>query len=111
LLTVARGAAVVGGAAGVTFSVFLPTVVEGLSIFYSLLGVTLLVPVVGGLFIARAGSREALASIAGGVVAWLAVRFWLRGISPWMDPTFVGLVVAALAFGLVLALPRRQQPA
>jgi hypothetical protein len=45
------------------------------------------------------------------VVAWLAVRFWLRGISPWMDPTFVGLVVAALAFGLVLALPRRQQPA
>lgn len=106
LLTVARGAAVAGGAAGVVFSVYLPTVVEGLSIFYALLGVTLLVPVVGGLFVARAGSREALASIAGGVIAWLAVRYGLRGVSPWMDPTFVGLVVAALAFGVTLALPR-----
>lgn len=111
LLTVARGAAVAGGAAGVVFSIYLPTVVEGLSIFYSLLGVTLLVPVVGGLFVARAGSREALASIAGGVLAWLAVRFWLRGLSPWMDPTFVGLLVAALAFGLTLAMPRARQAA
>lgn len=110
LLTVARTAAVAGGAAGVVFSVYLPTVVEGLSIFYSLLGVTLLVPVVGGLFVARAGSREAMASIAGGVVAWVAVRFWLRGLSPWMDPTFVGLLVAALAFGTALVLPRRQHP-
>lgn len=109
LLTVARGAAVAGGAAGVVFSVYLPTVVEGLSIFYALLGVTLLVPVVGGLFVARAGSREALASIAGGVIAWLAVRYGLRGVSPWMDPTFVGLVVAALAFGVTLALPRPRQ--
>ncbi len=109
LLTVARGAAVAGGAAGVVFSVYLPTVVEGLSIFYALLGVTLLVPVVGGLFVARAGSREALASIAGGVIAWLAVRYGLRGVSPWMDPTFVGLVIAALAFGVTLALPRPRQ--
>lgn len=111
LLTVARGAAVAGGAAGVVFSVYLPTVVEGLSIFYALLGVTLLVPVVGGLFVARAGSREALASIAGGVIAWLAVRYGLRGVSPWMDPTFVGLVVAALAFGVTLALPRSRRTA
>ena len=93
------------------FSIYLPTVVEGLSIFYALLGVTLLVPVVGGLFISRAGSREALASIAGGVIAWLAVRFLLGGLSPWMDPTFVGLVVAALAFGITLLLPRTEPAA
>ena len=106
LLAVARLSAVIGGAAGVVFSIYLPTVVEGLSIFYSLLGVTLLVPVVGGLFVARAGSREALASIAGGVITWLVVRYTLRGLSPWMDPTFVGLIVAALAFLVTLALPR-----
>lgn len=107
LLLVARLAAVAGGAAGVVFSIYLPTVVEGLSIFYSLLGVTLLVPVVGGLFIRRAGSREALAAIAGGVATWLLVRYGLKGLSPWMDPTFIGLIVATAAFGVTLALPRR----
>ena len=106
LLAVARGAAVAGGAAGVVFSVYLPTVVEGLSIFYSLLGVTLLVPVVGGLFLSRAGSREALTSIIAGVGTWLAVRYGLHGISAWLDPTLLGLAAAALGFGLALALPR-----
>ena len=109
LLAVARGAAVAGGAAGVVFSVYLPTVVEGLSIFYSLLGVTLLVPVVGGLFIARAGSREALTSIIAGVGTWLAVRYGLRGISAWLDPTLLGLAAAALGFGVALALPGSRQ--
>ncbi len=111
LLTVARGAAVVGGAAGVVFSIYLPTVVEGLSIFYALLGVTLLVPVVGGLLVPRAGTREALASIAGGVVTWLLVRYGLRGLSPWLDPTFAGLLVATLAFSTALALPKPAAPA
>ena len=109
LLAVARGAAVAGGAAGVVFSVYLPTVVEGLSIFYSLLGVTLLVPVVGGLFFSRAGSREALTSIIAGVGTWLAVRYGLRGISAWLDPTLLGLAAAALGFGVALALPGSRQ--
>jgi len=101
LLRVARLAAVAGGIAGVVFSIYLPTVVEGLSIFYSLLGVTLLVPVVGGLLVARAGSREALASIAAGVITWLALRF--GGLaSPWMDPTLVGLLAATAAFVVAL---------
>ncbi|MEQ1898057.1 MAG: sodium:solute symporter family protein [Vicinamibacterales bacterium] len=109
LLAVARGAAVAGGAAGVAFSVYLPTVVEGLSIFYSLLGVTLLVPVVGGLFIKGAGSREALTSIIAGVGTWLVVRYGLRGISAWLDPTLLGLAAAALGFGVALALPGSRQ--
>jgi SSS family solute:Na+ symporter len=102
LLRVARGAAVAGGAAGVVFSIYLPSVVEGLSVFYALLGVTLLVPVVGGLFVARAGSREALASIAAGVTTWLAVRY-VVGSGGWMDPTLMGLAAALLAFGSTLA--------
>ena len=111
LLRVARLAAVGGGAAGVVFSIYLPTVVEGLSIFYALLGVTLLVPVVGGLFVARAGSREALASIAAGVTTWLVVRYGLGGISAWLDPTLLGLAAATLGFGLALALPRADREA
>jgi SSS family solute:Na+ symporter len=101
LLAVARLAAVGGGAAGVLFSVWLPTVVEGLSIFYSLLGVTLLVPVVGGLFVRRAETREALASIVAGVMVWLAVRYGIPA-HPWLDPTLTGLAAAAAAFVAVL---------
>src|SRR5260370_24463464 len=91
LLTVARFAAILGGTLGVLFSIWLPTVVEGLSIFYSLLGVTLLVPVVGGLFVPRAGTAEALASIGAGVVTCAAMRYVVTG-HPWLDPTLPGLL-------------------
>ena len=102
LLAVARMSAIAGGTLGVLFSVWLPTVVEGLSIFYSLLGVTLLVPVVGGLFVRRAGTREALSSIAAGIVTWLLLRFVVT-VAPWFDPTLTGLAAAAMAFVVVLA--------
>jgi len=105
LLLVARLAAVAGGTAGVVFSIYLPSVVEGLSLFYSLLGVTLLVPVVGGLFVARAQAPEALASIAAGVSTWLAFRYLVHG-SAWLDPTLLGLGAAAAAFLVVLVVRR-----
>lgn len=106
LLTVARIAAIVGGALGVLLSVWLPTVIEGLSIFYSLLGVTLLVPVVGGLFIRAASTSEALGSIAAGVATWLTLRFIVN--IAWLDPTVGGLLAAASAFFVVLAARRSE---
>lgn len=102
LLLVARLAAIAGGAGGVLFALRLPTVIDALRIFYALLGVTLLVPVVGGLYTRRAGAREALASIAAGILTLLIVRFALAKRFPWLDPTATGLVFAAAAFALVL---------
>jgi SSS family solute:Na+ symporter len=110
LLLVARLAAVAGGAGGVLFALGLPTVTDALRIFYALLGVTLLVPVVGGLYNRRAGAREALASIAAGIVSLLIVRFGLATRFPWLDPTATGLVFAAAAFVLVLAVRRDADP-
>jgi SSS family solute:Na+ symporter len=110
LLKVARLAAVAGGALGVLFSIWLPTVVEGLSIFYSLLGVTLLVPVVGGVLVRRAGTAEALASIAAGVATWLTLRFAVSGYR-WLDPTFIGLLASAVAFVVVLGTRSRRSRA
>jgi solute:Na+ symporter, SSS family len=103
LLRVARFAAIAGAAGGILFAVWLPTVTDALRIFYSLLGVTVLVPVVGGLY-TKAGSRAALASIVAGVVTLLAVRFGggIGARMPALDPTLAGLVAAAIAYALFL---------
>lgn len=98
LLRVARASAVAGGTLGVVLSIYLATVIDALTIFYSLLGVSLFVPVIGGLYTRRAGSTEALAAITAGVLTLLVVRFGLADSYSWLDPTLAGLVAAAAAF-------------
>ena len=105
VLRVARIAAAAGGAAGVLLAVVIPTVVDALRIFYSLLGVSLFVPVVAGLHSRRPGSAEALAAAAAGVVALLTARGWDGGPA-WMVPSAWGLLSAAAAYG-VFFLARR----
>jgi SSS family solute:Na+ symporter len=95
---------VAGGVGGVVFALRLATVIDALKIFYTLLGVTLLVPVVGGLYVRRAGSAEALVSMATGIGTLLVVRFGLSATYPWLDPTAAGLVAAAIAFALTYLL-------
>ena len=104
LLRVARWAAFSGGVGGVLFALRLATVIDALKIFYSLLGVTLLVPVIGGLYVRHAGSVEALVSMAAGIATLLVVRFAFVARYPWMDPTAAGLVAAAIAFGITLLI-------
>ena len=84
------------------FALWLPTVIDALRIFYALLVATLFVPIVGGLYTRRAGSPEALASIAAGIATLLVVRFMLAARLPSLDPTLAGLVVAAIAFLVTL---------
>jgi solute:Na+ symporter, SSS family len=104
LLVVARIAAVVGGALGVLLSIYLSTIVQAMTVFYSLLGVSLFAPIIGGLYSRRAGSPEALAAIAAGVITLLVVRYWVAGSQPWLDPTLSGLIAAGIAFVGVLIL-------
>jgi solute:Na+ symporter, SSS family len=98
LLAVARASAVAGGVLGVLLSIYLSTIVQAMTVFYSLLGVSLFVPVLGGLYSRRAGQAEALAAILAGVVTLLVVRFWVAGRYPWLDPTLCGLTAAGIAF-------------
>ena len=107
LLRVARLTAATGGAIGVMLAIVLQSVIGALTIFYSLLVVTLFVPIVGGLYVRSARSDAALAAIACGVVTLLVVRLSLIGSYPWLDPTLAGLVAAAAAFAAVAALCRR----
>jgi SSS family solute:Na+ symporter len=96
VLRVARWAAVSGAALGLLIAVVSPSVIGVLSVFYTLLSVSLFVPVVAGLFVRRAGTPEALAAIASGILAVLAVQ-----ISPGLL-TSTGLNAAAA--GLVASV-------
>lgn len=107
VLMVARAAALVGGAAGMLLAIFaLKSIIDALSIFYSLIGATLLLPVVGGLYVKRAGTREALASIGLGMAALLAVQFGTDRTG-WWHPNLWGLMGSAVGYFGVMMLFRK----
>jgi SSS family solute:Na+ symporter len=109
LLAVARMASLAGGTLGVALAIALPpSVILALGIFYSLVAVSLFVPVVGGLFTRRANSRDALAAILCGVGTRLGLQIFNlgRGIGV-LDPTLLGMIAAAAGFFLSLALRPR----
>jgi SSS family solute:Na+ symporter len=110
VLRVARVAALVGGVLGVLIAVEFESIVGALSIFYSLLSVSLFVPVIAALHTRRAGAPEAIAAIGSGVPALLAVQLSTggAGYGIW-NPTLVGLVVSGVAFVVVLAVRRKQR--
>ena len=83
----------------------IPSVVDALVIFYSLMGVSLFVPVVAGLHSRRPGSLEALAAAAAGVLVLLVARQWWDGTG-WMVPPAWGLLSAAAAYGFFFAARR-----
>ncbi len=108
VLRVARIASVSGGALGVVVALWAQTIVAALSIFYTLLGVSLFVPILAGLYLRRARAFDALMAIGGGVVAVVAVQLWTGGapIGAW-TPAMIGLAAAAIAFAAATLVIRR----
>ncbi len=106
VLNVARLASVAGSVAGVLVALLSKTIVDALSIFYTLLAVSLFVPVIGGLYLRRPRPGDALAAIAGGVLVVIAAK-----LSAWSTPTPVlslwGLGAAAAAFTIAGLVPIR----
>jgi SSS family solute:Na+ symporter len=103
VLRVARVAAFAGGIAGMILAIQLRSIVDALRIFYSLLGATLLVPVIGALLVPKARSRDAIAAIVLGVGALLSVHFGTDR-KGWWDPSLWGLIGSAIGFTISLAL-------
>jgi SSS family solute:Na+ symporter len=77
-------------------------VVDALTIFYSLLTVSLFVPILAGLYAPRASTPDALAAIACGVTAMLIVQFTTgaAGIAG-ITPALAGLLAAVAGFVVV----------
>jgi len=69
LLRAARITAVLGGIGGFVLVFYYESIYAALGAFYSVVGVTLLAPVLGGLFLPRGGRTAALASIVVGIIA------------------------------------------
>lgn len=103
VLAVTRGAAVASGSLGVALAIVSPTVIGVLSIFYTLLGVSLFVPIVAGLYVRRASTPEALAAIASGVAAMLAAQLATGGGGVGaLTPAMIGLMAAVAGFAIAV---------
>jgi solute:Na+ symporter, SSS family len=112
LLTCARAAAVAGAALAVLVALLLAAdVVDALSIFYTLLGVSLFVPVVAGIFSLRGDAVAALCAVAGGVTIGAAIELpFGRGFFHGLTPPMWGIAVAAVAYMMAAAVVPRRAP-
>lgn len=107
VLRVARIAAVVGGTLGVGAAIVLESVIDALTIFYTILSVSLFVPVVAGLYTRKPGVPEALAAIATGVATVIGFQLLRggRGFGP-LPSALLALLLAAAAYGIVAVFRR-----
>jgi SSS family solute:Na+ symporter len=104
VLRVARWTAVGSGTLGTLLAIVLGSVVNALTIFYTLIGVSLFVPIVAGLYVRRTSSTGALISMAAGVCVALIVNATTGGRG-WglLTPAVAGLAAAGGAWMVTLA--------
>ena len=102
VLAAARSAAVAGGTLGLALAIFSSSIIDALSVFYALLGVSLFVPIVAGLTTRRAGTPEVLAAIAAGIAVDVTVRLATAGHGfGFVTPELCGLIAAGTGFAIV----------
>ncbi len=105
LLAAVRSTAYLSGGAAIALAIALPNVIGALSVFYTLLTVSLFVPIVGGLCLRRAGTAEALAAIALGLTGALSLHLATPGRGAGvLTPAGVGTMAAAAGFILTRLL-------
>ncbi len=101
VLRVARGAAVASGLVGVVIAILAQSVIASLTVFYSILGVSLFVPVVVGLHRHRPPARAILSGAAVGVAVFLVAP--AGGALP---PPLLGIAASAVVVFLHLRKSR-----
>jgi phosphotransferase system IIB component len=82
-------------------------VVSALSIFYTIMGVSLFVPIVAGLFSQRAATADALAAIVAGIAIVGGLKLWPSALSiAGVTPAMAGLAGSITAFFVVQLIRR-----
>ncbi|HET9369109.1 MAG TPA: sodium:solute symporter family protein [Vicinamibacterales bacterium] len=104
VLRVARLVAIGGSIVGYVLTFALDSVVDALTMFYSIMIVTLFAPIMGGLFLPKAGRWSALASMLVGVMTLVTIHIATGGAGfGWATPAFLGLIASGLTY-LMLAV-------
>ena len=104
VLRAARWTAVAGGAAGAVIAVFAASVIGSLTVFYSVLGVSLFVPLLAGLHRFRPAGRSVLWGAGVGVAAFLVASAFPA--APPAVPPLTGIGVSAIVLILAERLGR-----
>ena len=107
VLRVARITSVVAGVAGVIIAILVTkAVADALGFFYTLLSVSLFVPIVGGLFWRALGARQALVAMLVGILAAAAAQFaFPAALPPEVTPAMVGIIASVAAAVAGMARP------
>jgi SSS family solute:Na+ symporter len=101
VLRMARLAAVAGGLCGVGVALIYGSVRAAVGVFYSILIVTLFVPVIGGLYVRGAGPNAGLASVLTGVPVLGLVHLATGGRGYGVvSPALAGMLASAAAFAI-----------
>ena len=74
VLKVARRAAIGGGTLALLIAIFAKSIIAVMSVFYTLLSVSLFVPIIMGLYIRKIGTPEVLSAIAAGLALVVTVE-------------------------------------
>jgi SSS family solute:Na+ symporter len=107
-LSIVRIATVICGVIGIGIAIIAPTIIDALKFFYTLMSVSLFIPVVAGLYNRRATGLEALAAILAGACVVIAIQFGHGGRNvAGLTPAMLGLASAGAAW-LLVALTRRK---
>ena len=109
VLRLARITTVASGALGTTLAIGLGSVVSALTIFYTLIGVSLFVPIIAGLYVRRTSAAGALATMTAGICTALAVHAATGGRG-WglVSPAVAGLAAATGVWVITLAIHIRR---
>ena len=104
VLRVARVLALVGCVVGYLLTFVFDSVVSALTMFYSVMVVTLFAPILGALLLPKAGGSSALAAMLVGVATLFTVHMVTGGAGyGWVSPSFLGMLASGLTY-LILAV-------
>jgi SSS family solute:Na+ symporter len=108
VVAVARSASVFGALAALAVAMLSKSVVDALGFFYTLVGVSLFVPIIAGLYLRRTKALDALAAIAGGVLMAIGAKAQ-NSAAPLGIISLYGLAGALVAFGVAVLFIRRHE--
>ena len=108
LLRVSRISSVTAGLLGIVVAIAAPSILSSLTLFYSLVSVSLFVPVVSGVYSKKPTAAAALSSILISVPATLGTHHFLGGrFLGILNPFALGILVSLVVFWTVSARQKK----